>query len=428
MYGRRTQVHSQKQRGGFREFPTTDPAYKVQQTTRAEDVLLFDRIVGQITPAQGFSLSLVAPVDAPNPILLALTTTSTNLIHAACLIVEKPGSTVREIYAYTKHRDLPKGKGSLLLKTLIDYIRTNKIQITIWVGVQIITDNSHLSLINKIYRPLGFYFPGVFPSYSVGETITPHNRKFPFEFFSGYWSAELEKAFPFISHSTELTVSYTDTGVNKIRTTFFQAPYEIAGLFTLQNKNTLQILTEHIGGINSESVCNTTFLSTKDLKGVVYDFHTHPYVCHEITKLYLGFPSFTDYVATAQRLLARVSDGGFVFSAEGLFFIQFHPLLNAIIRNGQVNEISKAIEQNTPIIREYLEYMERSRQIPDDILRSVPNLKEFVLQRIQELFYNISQITINVGDIRVPIFYLQYQFGHTGNQIFYASENSIRSE
>lgn len=413
-------------------FPTSDANYEIRQFRRGE--VGYNNIVRDVRqPLYTFNMD-----DSPlYTHVLILVHKPTNHIDATCFVRED--GVYKEVYTFAKRVAAQKGIASLLLKTLIDWHRANKTGAIVWVGVAQQADGGHINLIQKVYMPLGFYFPSVFETYSVGTTISPSGQVFPFQFFSGYWSAELESIPGHIAEGQDVAMSDLNASIAYIRHNFFAHPREFGGVFKISAADHLELAgpLQQFAPIEPD-VCKAPVVRPPPSeRGRTYMFHTHPLVCHNIHQLYTGFPSIADYYSFVNEAFSRYTDGHIVFSAEGVFFMQLSPLLHYIVSTSPPGALNAAAPAFIDNLRNYLFSIryEQRRILPPEVIAAIAAnpanqvaiLNQHVQTRIQELFYDLSKFTITIRGITFPVLYLQFQPGHIGDQKFLLHLKSLKN-
>lgn len=421
----------------------TETPYAIQQWDFGTNE--YNQTINSITRENGYSFDLrvyankiVGNFDYK---VIALVDTNKGTIESACIVVMS--QRIIEIYAYTKHKSVKKGVAPLLLSRLIDYHRDNNTGYLLWVGVEQKPDGSHMNLINKVYRPLGFYFPEIFETYSVGSNLSPLGTpQKDFLFFSGFWSSTLEQHAKQLVRFNSIYISNRDVRLQKLRNTFFNYEREVGGLFVIGERGHLTVKGDIVQSLKPEQ-CETPIPETDTTTiGYLFNFHTHPLVCHKKYDTYLGFPSTVDYNNLTASFMRKYIDGHFVFSVEGVFFIQSHPLIKYCLKNGirvDLNNISDIMAR----LSQYFNYIgyEQKRKLPEsvytnlnnEIMRNTPEeleaLNSFTQSRIIELYYDICKFKISVpalGGLNVPLFYLQFSYNHIDDQMFLVPDFYIR--
>lgn len=402
------------------DFPTKNPQYSIQQSDFGTE--RYNATINIITPAKGYAFDF--PIYATKFLgnydykVLSLVDTTKNTIQSACIVVS--AGNIKEIYAFTKHASTPKGIASLLLSTLIDFHRANNTDVILWVGVK----EETVGLIEKVYKPLGFYFPE-----SVGSTKSPLGNTSSFPFFSGFWSSTIEPMLPSLKLDRYVVLSDSDANTKALREGFFSDGKEIGGLIFVGDGGYLKV--DNVFQYSQVSQCETSAPFTSEKQGYLFSYHTHPRVCHEQYGIFLGFPSTVDYARLVRFFLLEKGDGHFVFTVEGVFFIQPHPLLKFWIKAGNTIPEEK-VRELTSSFASYLisiDY-ETKRKLPtnfynpergDTLMTDTPEetqaLTEFRNTRMNELLSIVSKSTISILGITIPFFFLQF-LPHSSEQKF----------
>lgn len=414
------------------DFPTKNSRYTIQQSDFGTP--RYNETINRITIQNGYKFDF--PVYATKFLgnhdykVLALVDNINipKTIKGACIVVSS--GNIKEIYAFTKHNSTEKGIASLLLSTLIDYHRTNNTGVILWVGVQ----EENKVLLEKVYKPLGFYFPS-----DVTSKTSPLGNTQTFSFFSGFWSSTLEPILPYLKLDSYVILSDTDENTKKVREMFFSLDREIGGLLHLSDEGYLKV--DAAFQSSQVSQCDTEAPMTSSIPGYLFNYHTHPRVCHEQSGLFLGFPSVKDYTSLVRFFLQKKGDGHFVFTVEGVFFIQPHPLVKHWIKSGNNTVPKETITDLSGSLSRYLTEIgyEEKRRLPidfynprrgDTIMSYTPDetqaLTDFQIARMNELLSIVGQTTIPVLGIPVPFFIIQF-LPHASEQKFLVSSFSTRS-
>lgn len=273
--------------------------------------------------------STTASALAGLPDAYALTVTS---------VVEFRGyPVVHEVYNLSRRTTGAKGSGLQLAKFLATrYLEIGEnskgVNPVVWLGVR----TNEPQLIDKVYRPAGFYFPNT----DAPGSITPRGIRPGFEFYAGYACPLVQEflATPF-ARAVQMTVPSTLV-TELIGNTGEQygllstSPHEIGG--SLVGTGVLKEGTPRTKS-PPENSCFIPFPEINHLLGrqqYIVHFHTHPFICHQKAGLVGGFPSTQDYLAYL-TLSAKV-DAHMVFAREGVFSYQLHPFHRFLIARGYV--------------------------------------------------------------------------------------------
>ena len=317
-----------KRGGAAKIINTDDPNYIIDYKTRDEPGYCS---VCDVLKPPGYTGTVSGFDDDPRASVCLLIHRSTNTVHAACTVIEDTARNIKEIYNFIKWTSAPKGVGSLILKSLIQFHRGT--QTVLWVGVAAKADNSHTKLIGSVYSPVGFYFPSFFPTYSVTDTVTPLGRSFGFQFFSGYWSEAIETVTRNIAGPVTMKIDNSIPAIRDVRATFFEKGYEEGG-WLIPNKN---MMLELIGPKSRAGAdqCSLQFPPIPEVPAgrILVAFHTHPRACHERYDMFLGFPSALDYNDLLVNTNGRTYDASVVFTAEGVFVCQVHPFIASMMNS-----------------------------------------------------------------------------------------------
>ena len=237
-----------------------------------------------------------------------------------------------------------------------------------WTGIRTDVDPREITILMKLYRDVGFFFPNIIcmvESAHINRSYV-NNRKIPlggdpgFSFIAGYWSTAIK----------EYTDKYTDALFNADNASFRLNGHSSLngrdyGLLHPKKVEHAGFLNITGGGAEVEPV-NPAFVAGappdyaidphEDVYGGTYTFrdqvkwqnsapggtffqdptknpfkrlhfHTHPLVCHVSHNLARGFPSQPDIQLLFRTQCDMKVGGLMVFSREGMWLIRMNPYL-----------------------------------------------------------------------------------------------------
>lgn len=209
-----------------------------------------------------------------------------------------------------------KGIAKNLIESLISIHPINKM----WLGIRI--DNPYFDHALKLYTRFGFQNPQLTRS-------TPAGAQIPFNIISLTWIRGMKFDYNETVHSAyqiynKLVVCMTKFVISKklgdhLRK-YLSMDREYAGSLEVVGKigDTVQLGYD----INTEVVGNDPpKYATNVPSQNRFFFHTHPSVCYDVHKCYLGWPSGTDMMSSAMYYKNEYSLLNFVVTKEGIYSV-----------------------------------------------------------------------------------------------------------
>ncbi len=227
-----------------------------------------------------------------------------------------------------------RGKGIMtsIFRSLLKDVPKHKI----WLGIDL--KNQLLYNVLKLYVSVGF-------NVSKIQYITP-SRKFPtFPFLSltyikgnSIYPSDSDIATE-VNRGISLIEDYIKTGgglckiktyikpnlIRGIRDNYIKAKTEYSGIMGVRRTDNIYIL-----GLAAPIKGSEKYF-TVPINPYYITWHTHPYICYQNNRCYIGWPSGQD-MAVLVKLYFEGMLGHFLYTQEGIYFIQLDPTMMQYIK------------------------------------------------------------------------------------------------
>jgi hypothetical protein len=257
-----------------------------------------------------------------------------------------------------------RGKGVMtsIFRSLLKDVPREKI----WLGIDL--KNPSLYDVLRLYVSVGF-------KESQIQYITPAGKFPTFPFLSltyikgdSIYPSDSDVATE-VNRGRGLIENYKQTGgglctiktyikpnlISGIRDNYIGEKVEYGGIMGATRENNMYILGLAAPLRGSEK----TF--TVDIKPYYITWHTHPYICYHNDRCYIGWPSGRD-MALLLRLYIQGMLAHFLYTLEGVYFIQLHPTMMQYLKllpRSCIDDISTIVEY-------YFGHLEEFRKVEYD--------------------------------------------------------------
>lgn len=236
---------------------------------------------------------------------------------------------INEIYNVCSNKS-SRGKGNM--KEIFQALLEDFNQKNIWLGISL--DNPFFKIALHLYTSVGFspitidfasphdnitYKPFLSMLYKQNENHEDFDKK-----INEIKGIEIVKKFNQNKGKCNINVFLQPEKLNYIYDNFSTESTEFAGVMKRKKKN-----QEFLLEINQITKGGNEF--TVDIPLDLINWHTHPFICHITYECFISWPSGKDFAFSFMNYRNGVV-GHFLFTEEGVYFLQLNPILMFLLR------------------------------------------------------------------------------------------------